>query len=118
MSIVTLRRGDDATRTVTVTLNALPVDLETAQQVTFTAKRQLVDDDEDAALRFDLSDGLSLEGNVATITFPAAIMAGLEAPAILPFDVEVVDVEGLTATVAEGYLRIEPDVTREAVVGS
>lgn len=119
---IELRRGDDRILTVTVPpVGGVPVDLSTCQQVTFTAKRSLVDDDADAVLRYDLSDGIAVDVDdtaVALITVPAADSDILEAPALFVWDVEIVDVDGLTATVADGYLRLVPDVTREAVIGS
>lgn len=118
MSLLELTRGDDATRTVTVTLGGEAVSLETAQQVTFTAKRQVLDPDSDAVLRKDLDDGVEVAENVATITFVPEDTDELEAPALFPFDVEVIDADGLRATVAWGYVRLTPDVTREADAGS
>ena len=121
MSLIELRRGDDAIRDVTVTLAGEPVSLTSAQQVTFTAKRQHIDPDADAVIRKDLDDGVEIDGtttNVAHITFVPEDTVDLECPAVFVWDVEIIDSDGLTKTVADGWIRLIPDVTLSASLGS
>lgn len=120
--MIEITRGDDVVRDVTVTSGGEAVALTGALAITFTAKSRVSDPDADAILRKTLEDGIEVDAeatNVAHITFAAADTDDLEVvPRILVWDVEIIDAEGLTKTVAVGYLRINPDVTRDAVAES
>lgn len=113
MSVMEITRGDDPVRTVTVTQSGQAVDLEAAQSVRFTAKRAVEDPDEDAVLAYALNAGLTVDGNVISIQVDAADTRDESAPATWHADIEVVDAEGLTATVWRGYVHLSPDVTRD-----
>jgi hypothetical protein len=119
--ILDLIRGDDRVRDVTVTRAGAALSLATAQAITFTAKRQVADPDADAVIVKTLGAGIEVDGttpNVAHVTFDAADTDALEAPALFPFDVEIIDADGKRETVAIGWLRLTADVTREAPTGS
>jgi hypothetical protein len=110
-----MTRGDDAT------FDLVDIgDLSDALAATFTAKRAFRDADIDAVLRKDLEGGVAVDEDGASITIGADDTADLAAPLTLVWDLEVVDADGLTHTVASGYLRIVADVTRASgiVVGS
>lgn len=120
--LIEIIRGDDKTRNITVTTpDGTPVDLSEAQQITFTAKRRMTDSDDDAVIRKSLGDGIEVDdetSNVAHIAFVPDDTNDLTVPRLLVFDLEVIDAEGKVATILIGYLRITPDVTREATIES
>lgn len=101
-------RGDDASLAIAV---AIPED---ALAVTFTAKRAHRDDDVDAILRKDLDGGVSYSEDQAVVDIAASDTRDLVVPLTLVWDLEVIDADSLTSTVASGYLAIAPDVTRES----
>lgn len=112
--MIDLTRGDDAVRDVTVTDAGSPVDLSVAQSIRFTAKYAYEDEDDVAPIQKGIGEGIAVDEqstNVVHITFAAADTRDLRAPIVLVADLEIIDAEGLTKTVWEGYLRILPDVT-------
>lgn len=109
MSDLSMTRGDDATFDIEDV-----GDLSGSLAATFTAKRAFRDADVDAVLRKDLEGGVAVDEDGASITIDADDTADLAVPLILLWDLEVVEADGLTTTVATGTLRIGADVTRES----
>lgn len=105
-------RGDDVTFSVAVTSSGTPVDLESTQSITFTAKRRMSDPDSAAILSKTVGAGIEVEDNVAQVTIDRADTQDFDDTVRLFWDVEVIDAEGLVHTVASGRLWVRADVTR------
>lgn len=108
-------RGDDATLAVALTdAEGQPVDPDDVQWAAFTAKRAHRDADIDAILRKDLDAGITRGEDTLDVEIAASDTAELVAPLDLVWDVEVIDADGRTTTVASGLIRVVPDVTRSS----
>lgn len=114
MSDLTITRGDDVAFDVDITAGGADISTEDVLAVTFTAKRASRDLDVDALIRKDLDAGITVSDNDVHLEIDADDTRHLAAPMTLVWDLEVIDVDGKTHTVAGGYLRIEADVTRDS----
>lgn len=114
MSDFTITRGDDRTLSGT----ALEAD-GTPQSLTdvtlfFTAKRRRSDADEEAVLAKDADAITVVDEDEGTfeIDFAAEDTSDLDAPLLLLWDLQGVDVQGKVHTLTSGRFLIQPDITR------
>ena len=126
--ILRMYRGDDRRFTMTLSLSDVPVDLSLAEDITFTARRQIAD--ADPAIELVLGDGIEFvtdgtDGQIA-VSIPSAATLALGSTTTLLWDVQVTAslTSGEPASIrtwpessgipALGKLVVTGDVTRAA----
>lgn len=114
MSVIFITRGDSRTLDLTATRpDGFPFDLSSIS-LWFTVKRGVDDADEDALISKMTGDGIEITNGPAgraTISLTPAETSSLRGNASLVFDVQASDGTDVT-TIAEGTIRVLPDVTR------
>lgn len=109
------KRGDTISIALTISRNGSAIDL-TGATIWFTAKEAVEDADVDAVFQKTTADGITIDdapnGRATVVIEPADTAALGDDPVTLLCDVQVEEADGTTSTVAEGVLRITPDVTR------
>ncbi len=112
---LTMRRGDTATYTVTVTQAGAAYNL-TGSIMRFTAKWAFTDSDGDALFaRTSPSSGITFTnaaGGIASVTLAPANTSTLPGSEVrLNYDIQVTDGSGNVYTVIDGLLIVLPDVS-------
>lgn len=106
-------RGDDCVLNLTVMKGEVPADL-TGCAVTFTARHFA--NAQSVVFSKDTLDGIEIDPDPttgrATIAVDAADTGDLPRKTALAYDVQVVDSESFTHTIAAGTLTVLADVTR------
>lgn len=113
-----MHRGDSAAFDLTITKNAVAVNL-TGSTLRFTAKRDKADPDADAIISKVSSDASQIEitnaaGGLATVHLVPADTEDLTEQTTLLYDVQVKDATNKVFTLVEGKLKIKLDVTQAA----
>lgn len=107
-------RGDTIQLLVPVTRNGSPVDITDAQFY-FTAKRSKTDADVNAIIQKSSGDGISIldaSGGMAVIVIQPEDTDFLDDEPRLYCDVQMVEADGTTTTIARGRLTLLYDITR------
>lgn len=117
-TVVTMVRGDTKEISFQVfTRFGTPMDMAQAGSITFTVKTRRSDDDEDALIRKELSDGVaitnSLNGEVLVTIEPEDTSGFQGKKSGLQWDLQMVTLGGAVFTLADGLLRVNEDVTRD-----
>lgn len=112
---LTMTRGDTASWQFPITVDEVPFDL-TDVSATFTVKRHVDDDDQDAIARRTIGDGVTIDdaaGGLLTVKMAVADTDGLAIPTTFAWDLELRR-SGDVLTVASGSLTVGVDVGRSA----
>lgn len=111
-------RGDSETYLLTITEDAAPLDL-TSAEIWMTVKKRFGDTDDLAVFQKTTADGITITdgvGGLATVQLSPADTAGLPARRVqLLYDVQVKVLDGRVLTPIAGTLTVEPDVTLSIV---
>lgn len=117
MTLLSMTRGDLATYRITLTDRDTgePIDLGQVDEITFTAKSDTGDPDDDAVIVKTIGDGIELddypETGLATLTITPDDTETLLGWTMLVWDLQVDNGNGDVRTPLRGHLEVTADVS-------